>query len=126
MRALPPNYQSSLPCQGMMIQELIYCYFRMRALPPKYQSSLPCQGIRCHIEGLSPPKGAISWTKKSLMSMMNVLANVPIDAKIVVSIGSDHNPVTGANNVSKAQPPFFDYCIYPKYLDRVTPYHILC
>ena len=59
--------------------------FRMRALPPKYQT-LPCQGMRCHIEGLQPPEGTISWTKKSLMSMMNCLANIPIDAKIVVSI----------------------------------------
>ena len=78
----------------------------MRALPPKYQT-LPCQGIRCHIEGLQPPEGAISWTKKSLMSMMNCLANIPIDAKIVVSI------------VNIQCGPFIMLCLGSKGMDHV-------
>lgn len=83
---------------------------KMRALPPKYHS-LPCQGIRCCLAGLCPPADAISWTKKSLMSMMNVLANVPIDAKIVKA-----NPMTVdlyETSVSTEQP----HLVYQSVID---------
>ena len=78
----------SVQLQDLALQiHSFFFSFRMRALPPKYQS-LPCQGIRCKLSGLNWPSDAISWTKKSLLAMMNVLANVPIDAKILVSLGS--------------------------------------